>query len=427
MRITATLLIAALVPGLWAENWGQWRGLAHNGSTSETGLPAALDASTQLWAIDLPGSGSGTPAVWGDKIFVSAVNAKTAALTCLCFARADGKPLWSAEVGIAGGNKKATSDLAGPSPICDGTSVFFYFGNGELAAFSLDGKELWKRNIAKDHGAFNVLHLYASSPLLHEGTLYVQVLHRDTPIGAGGSTNAPSYLLGIDPATGKDRFKQLRPAPAAAESLESYATPIPTSAGGKPEILVVGGDCITGHDPASGVERWRCAGWNPDRINHWRLVPSTVVIGDLAIVCPPKGGKVFAVKLGGSGDVTTTGVAWKATDLSSDVCTPLVLGGKLIIADPDKKTVSCADPATGKRLWMTELGGGAVLRGSPTGGDGHIYQTNQAGDAWVIAAADGKILNKANLGGNPTRASVALAYGTAFVRTGNKLLAFGKK
>ena len=54
-----------------------------------------------------------------------------------------------------------------------------------------DGKVLWTRNIARDHGLFGLAHGYASSPLLDENSLYVQVLH-------GMKTDDPSYLLRIE-------------------------------------------------------------------------------------------------------------------------------------------------------------------------------------------------------------------------------------
>ena len=91
-------------------------------------------------------------------------------------------------------------------------------GNGVLKAFSLDGDELWARDLQKDYGRFGLQWGYGSSPLLEGDTLYVQVLH-------GTHTREPSYLLGIDAATGKNRFRVERPTPAIQESPDAYTTP----------------------------------------------------------------------------------------------------------------------------------------------------------------------------------------------------------
>ena len=270
-RQILVLLIGALslpLSAIAAENWAQWRGPALNGSTTETSLPARIGPAENLaWTIDLPGTGSGTPIVWENRVFVSVIDRGTKKLTALCYDRLTGKVLWQHAMGEA---IRATgqSDLASPSALTDGQRVFFYFGTGDLAAFDMDGKPIWSRNIARNFGAFNVLWIYGSSPLLYRDKLYVQVLHR----------GAESYLLAIDPATGKDIFRQLRPDEARAESKESYSTPIPYEGKDRREILIIGGDCVTGHDPDTGKELWRVGGWNPQFITHWRLVDRKSVV-----------------------------------------------------------------------------------------------------------------------------------------------------
>jgi len=129
----------------------------------------------------------------------------------------------------------------------------------------MDGKPIWSRNLQKDHGSFNIQWIYGSSPLLYKGKLYVQVLQRERPYNdtalpgaAPYDGPAPSYLLAIDPATGKDLWKHIRKDEAVDETKESYGTPIPhTTAGGREEILLTGGDAVTAHDPATGAEIWR--------------------------------------------------------------------------------------------------------------------------------------------------------------------------
>ena len=106
-----------------------------------------------------------------------------------------------------------------------------------LASFTLDGKKEWQRNVQKDHGRFAFLWTFSTSPVLHDGRLYLQVLQRNSAFQAHGEQKGEpdgkneSYLLAIDPATGKDLWRVVRPAEAVDESLEAFTTPVPATAG----------------------------------------------------------------------------------------------------------------------------------------------------------------------------------------------------
>ena len=433
MRVILPINVAVILAFLLSsvargeENWAQWRGPNFNGSTSAKDLPDQVAKADALWHTAIPGHSNGTPIVYGDRVFVTTYTPK---LFAYCLSKKDGRVLWQKEISDVSA-KKERNDSATPSPVTDGNKVIFLFGSGDLAAFDMDGKELWKRNLQKDHGAWSYQWLYGASPLLYKGKLYVSVLNRNVPAGQWrapqpGETLNDSYLLAINPDTGKDLWKHVRPNDARIESQEAYTTPIPWERPGGAQLILAGGDCLTGHDPETGKEIWRAGGWNPRKVESWRLVTSAVTWDGLVFACPPKGGEVLAFREGGSGDVTETHRAWKGKGLTSDAAVPLVYKDNLYVLDGDRRQLSCVDPKTGEKKWAGTLEGRPVIRTSPTGADGKIYVMNEAGDLYVCSADEFKVLSKTSLGGEGSRGSIAAVDGLIVVRTGDAVWAFGK-
>src|SRR5437867_7218826 len=265
--------------------------------------------------------------------------------------------------------------------------------------------------------------------------LYMQVLQRDVPANGRGKKDGPneSYLLALDPDTGKQLWRQLRPSEAVAESREAFTTPIPYEYKGRKQLIVIGGDCLTGHDLASGKELWRWGTWNPEKISHWRLVPSPVAGGGVVLGCGPKGAPVCAVKAGGKGTLDDSGLAWKSTEreISSDVSTPLFYQDRFYVLNSDRKSIARVVPASGKVEWVGEPGSQAKIESSPTGADGRIYFMNFRGDVFVVEAGEQfKLLHKTAMGDegdNKLRSSIAIAHGCLFIRTDSKLYCVGNK
>jgi outer membrane protein assembly factor BamB len=425
-----------------AQDWANWRGPGYNGATVAKGLPVKFSPTEGVkWVADLPGPSAATPVVVGDNVYVSSVDAKNETLVALCLDRKTGKAKWQHNAGSgyrpAGGEGNAIqidgrSNYASPSPTADGKRAFFFYGNGDLAAFTPGGEKLWTRNLQKDYGDFAFQWTFSSSPLLHGGKLYLQILQRDRPVGPKGKPNAESFLLALDPATGKELWRVVRPSPAIMESREAFTTPVPVTHEGKTQIVIAGGDVVTGHDPATGKELWRWGTWNEEnRVPHWRLVPSPVAGGGSLLVCAPKRAPVYAVKLGGSGDLGAGGLAWKSEERSpvtSDVPTPLYYEGKFYVLSDVRRSLSCLDPKTGGVAWTVEVPGRAMCWASPTGADGKIYLMNLDGTVFVMDAASGKLLgeNPMDAEGSEARSSVVVAHGNLFVRTSNKLYCVGK-
>jgi outer membrane protein assembly factor BamB len=433
-------LSLALLVNAHAENWAQWRGPAFNGSSPETGLPKAWSREKVKWATPLPGPSGATPAIWGDSIFVSSPDEEKN-LLLLCIDRPTGKVRWTKKVVEGGNMDKGRGNSASPSPITDGKAVYILYSTGDFAAYDFAGQELWRRDLAKEYGRFSINWLYGSSPLLWDGVLYLQVLQRspappDYPGIAGHEGPRESYLLAVDPKTGKNLWKHIRPSDAVVESQESYATPIPhIGPDGKKQLLIVGGDCLSGHDPKTGQELWRGFGLNRKKGPFMRLVPSPVSVDGLAIACGPKKEQMLAYRTDLKGDITEKGVAWSFDEKKTpDVCTPTVYDGKLFVLDGDSATLTCFKPKTGEKIWQGQLalaGTGkkpTVIRASPTAADGRIFIMDEKGTVTICSAGNEfKVLESIAMGDNEgSRASIAVSDKQLFIRTTQNLFCVGQ-
>ena len=412
-----------------ADDWMQWRGPNFNGSSAEKNLPSTFTRESGVaWSLKLNGPSASTPVVYENKIFLSSVDAENQSTHAICVDRLSGKIVW--EHKISDGIKRDDrSNFSSPSPATDGTRVVFLYGNGVVSAFDLNGKLQWSRNLEEDFGAFAYQWTYSASPLIFEGKLYIQVLQRNEPVHERGKPNGESYVLCADPATGKTLWRHVRQTEAQAESREAFSTPIPHQINGKWQILIVGGDMISGHNPDTGAELWRWGTWNPTRIGHWRLVPSPVAGAGVVLACAPKKAPVYAVKPG-SGTLDEKALAWASTEraITSDVPTPAFYDGDFFVLSDVAKALSRVAP-DGSIKWSIETPGKIKYEASPTACDGKIYIVNFTGDVVVVSAADGKILHQAAFGTSDDkqiRSAIVPTHGQLLLRTDTQLFCIGK-
>lgn len=419
------------VTTIQAGKWPHWRGPNYNGSADENNLPTKWSKTENIaWSLDMPGVSAATPIVWEDKVFVSTTDNKARDLKAICIDRKSGKILWQKTV-AEGIKQDPRSTYSSASPTTDGKVVVFFFGDGTMATFDLDGKKLWSKNF----GPFAFLWTFASSPLLYNGKLYLQVLQRDVPVrGRGpGRRNIESYLMALEPSTGKQLWKQTRPSKAVSESREAFSSPVPVKVNGRVDIVIAGGDALTGHDPETGKELWRWGTWNPTRITHWRLVPSPVGNEEVILACAPKRDPIYAVKAGLKGELEKSDLAWVSREeraISSDVPTPALYDGDFFILSDVRGKLSRVEPKTGKIKWSVDTPGRAKYEASPTVADGKIYLINFYGEVVIVDAKNGKILNRIAMQdereGSFVRSSIAAAQGQLFIRTNTKLYCVGK-
>ncbi len=430
------LLAAATASTLHAAPWAQWRGPEFNGTSPETNLPSEWSASKGIqWSTPLPGPSGATPAVWGDSIFVTSPDSNKN-LLLLCISRKDGKVRWQRQVSEGGNIDKGKGNMASPSPVTDGKAVYALFGTGDIAAFDFEGNPLWKRSLAADYGRFAMMWIYGSSPLLLDGKLYLQIIQRspapaDYPGVAGSGGDRESFLLALNAADGKVLWKKNRPTEARLESMESYASLVPhTGTDGKLQLLCVGANCVSGHDPADGSELWRGFGLNRKDGEWMRIVTTPVSAAGLAIACGPKQEPVLAFRTDLRGDISEKGLAWSFDEKQTpDVCTPSFYKGKLFVLNGDKQTLTCLDPKTGEKKWQGNLGEKVVIRSSPSLADDKLYVINEKNTVFVCSTGDEfKILATIPMGGaDGTRASIAISDGNLFIRTTEALHCIGSR
>jgi outer membrane protein assembly factor BamB len=381
-----------------------------------------METQNVAWRLSLPAYSGSTPIIWGNTIFLNMATASnTGALELWAIDRTKQEVMWKRPI-ADGNHMERKQNMSSPSPVTDGRTVWVMTGVGVLKAFDFSGKELWSRNIQADYGRFGLNWGYASSPLLKGDALYVQVLH-------GMKTDDPSYVMKIDAATGKTVWRVERLTPAQSESPDSYTTPAWIEAGGRAELVITGGDVVSGHDPATGKEYWRADVLNPQRGRAYRIIASPTIVGGL-IIAPTRNNPMVAMRPGGSGDVASTHVAWTFAQ-GPDVPTP-VSDGTLLYVVRDNGVVFALDVKTGHTVYGPERLPSGTYSASPILADGKIYVTTEEEGVTTVFKAGPKfeILSSNSLLDDCSPyclSTVAVSDGQLFIRTASYLWAIGER
>jgi outer membrane protein assembly factor BamB len=431
------LLPVAAIAGDAAGNWPQWRGPQLNGTAQATNLAVEWSETHNVrWKTRLPAWSGATPIIWGNNIFVMSPDQGQAvaseppvdgggegrrgrggrggmdpggqALILFCLNRRDGAVLWQREVD-RGNQTHRKQNNSSPSPVTDGNHVWSLTGNGVLTCFDFTGKEKWKRNIQRDYGRFGLNWGYASSPLLVDDRLVIPVLH-------GNNTDEPSYVLAVNKIDGRTLWRKERPTDAPQESPDAYVTPQLLRVEDRAEIILNGGDIVTGHDLATGNELWRADVLNPMNNGNYRIIPSCLVAGDL-IIAPSRINPMVALRTGGRGDVTETHVVWTSAN-GPDVPTPVSDGRYLWFVTGDRSLFSCVDLKSGQPLYDRERLPNGTYSASPVLADAKIYLMNENCETVVLdAGSNFRILATNALEGANGLSSPAVAGSELFLRT----------
>jgi len=423
---------------LSAADWPQWRGPGSQGISDETGLAVEWSASKNIaWKTDLRGTGTSSPIVAGDLVIVTsqagsyetgdgsdprlarddralagrenAIRAVAAPegklfLIVEAFRRSAGTRVWEYRTPASGERPELHEkhNLATPTPVTDGKRIVAWFGNGEIVALDMAGKELWRRDLRKDHGSFLNQWGHGSSPVLHNGLVLLLCDHRP---GA--------YLLALDASTGAVKWKADR-----GRGRVSHSTPV-IVAGPKGEEAIVNSDQrIDAYDPVTGTLLW----WAGSE--RQTPIPSAVFHeGTIFLSRGYRNSDILALRAGGRGDVGGSHLRWRMPNGGSYVPSIVQYQGLLYMTN-EVGVVTCAEAETGNVIWKERLGG--IFFASPVAADGKIYLLSETGEMFVLRAGrTAEVLAKNELG-ERFLASPAIAGGTIFLRGDGTLFAVRK-
>ena len=247
-----------------------------------------------------------------------------------------------------------------------------------------------------------------------DGVLFVEVLH-------GMNTDDPSYLVAFKAATGEVLWHRERATDAVGESPDAYTTPTLLEHDGQMQIVVSGGDYVTGHDPATGKELWRAGGLNPNKETNYRVAGSPVV-ADGMVYATSRRNPVLAFHAGGLGDISESHLAWKFEGAGGPDVPSATTDGRLFFMVDDRGRATCLDAKTGEKVWGPERLAQGSVSASPVLADGKLYVVNEDGVTTVLQAGpEFKVLATNELDGAYTLSSLAIAEGRIYLRTESHL------
>ena len=321
--VTIMLILNFLDLHATASDWRQFRGPNGQGISSDKNVPLVWGETKNLkWKAPLPGPGSSSPIVCGDKIFVTCYSGygidrsnpgkqEDLKRHLLCLNRSDGKILWDKAIEAVLPEDPYRGFIcehgyASSTPATDGTSVYVFFGKTGVLAFDFDGKKLWQVSVGTESSSRKWGS--AASPILYKDFVIVNASEESQSIRA------------LDKATGREVWK------AEGDALDlAYGTPFMTDIeAGQKELVVTMPFEVWALNPDTG----KC-NWFARTDLDGNICPSIVGADKVVYVLGGfrRTGSV-AIRAGGGGNAVERQPLWSTTD-GSYVPSPVIHGGHL--------------------------------------------------------------------------------------------------
>lgn len=436
--ITVSLfsIVAALHPVVAADNWPTWRGPLGNGVAPQANPPLEWSETKNVkWKTRIPGRGTSTPVVWGDRVFIltavvgetppetKAVEAAVPAaadgapgeggrrrggfgrgekpsakhrFTVLCIDRKTGQTLWEqvAREEVPHEGHHQDHGFASASPVTDGEVVLAYFGSRGLYCYDMQGKLKW----SKDFGDMITRNSFGegASPALYGNTVVVN----------WDDEKNEDFIVALDKHTGKELWKNKRDEPT------NWSTPYIVKHGDQVQVIV-NGTQVRSYDLATGKELWACGGIGSNP------VPTPVVGGDTVYVMSGhRDPKLMAIALGREGNLTgTDAVRWSHSKNTPYVPSPVLVGDLLFFISGNTGKLSCFDAKTGKPHYEAEqLEGIFGTYASLVSVGDRLYVLGREGKCLVLKNGSKVDLLATNKLDDRTDASMAVAGKELFIR-----------
>jgi outer membrane protein assembly factor BamB len=387
-------------------DWPQWRGPSANGIADGRKLPIRWSESENVrWSAKLPGWGTSSSVVYGDRVFVTSHLKDKKSLLTLCFDRKDGKELWRHDFGFGVDQRThEKSNLAVNTPAVTEDAVYVAFGNADIARYSHDGKLTWIKRYLPHFGAPQMARGYGVSPLVLDDSVLFPWNHH----------NGPCFLIGLDKKTGDFSWKKERPIGTA------HATPLLVEHHGQKDLLVPGQNRLTAFDAKTLAELW-CYGEGKGPYNG-EIISSPVYGDGIVFQQLWREAKIHAIRLAGQGKAPET--VWVSKKPGPVESSMLYYRG-LLYALMDNGILVCLDGKTGDEVYRERLCG--PCNSSPIASDGHIYLSDNDGKTFVVQAGrEFKVLETNQLG-ERISASPAITGNWLIYRTDSHLYCIGEK
>jgi outer membrane protein assembly factor BamB len=412
-----------------AENWGHWRGPDGNSVAPDADPPTRWSETENIkWKVEIPGVGSGSPVIWGDRVFVVSAVAGASAeageassqngrkkkkpipnleFKVFCFDRDSGDQKWEATATVAKPHERThqTNGYASASPCTDGKHVYAHFGSRGIYCYTMDGQFVWKRD---DLGEMKIRFSFGegSSPTIAEDKIIIPWDHQ-----------GDSYLLALNKLTGETIWKTPRDEPSC------WGTPLVVEHGSTKQVVMQGQNFARSYDLETGTELWRCAG------QTFRPVATPVAENGLVIVGSGfRGAFMGAFQLDGTGDIEgSTSVSWTVDRDTPDIASPLLSGGRLYFYKGKTGILSCLDAKTGEPHFSAQrISGIRSTYASPVAAGGNVYLTDRDGTIVVIKDSEELNIVSTNSLGEGVDATPAPAGDQLFVRGAKHLFCIAK-
>ena len=437
IAILVALVLAMAAGPLLGGDWTRFRG--PNGSgvcTDSEALPVTFDETENMaWKTQLPGPGSSSPILVGDRLFVTCWTGygtdpeepgdpENLRRHLVCLDRHSGELLWSRSVAAAlpedpYGGMFAQNGYASHTPVSDGKHVFAYFGKSGAVAFDLDGKILWQTRVGDEldpqkWGS-------ASSPILYDDLVIVT------------ATAECEGLVALDKKTGKERWRQ-----EAAGFNGTWGTPVLVEVDdSRTDLVIAVAGEMWGFDPKTGAMRWLAKSVKTNNFCSSVVTSNGIVY---AMESGPSGGGGIAVRAGGDGDVTDSHVEWVGRQ-SNSIASPVLHKGRIYSVSGG--ILACFDAGSGNEIFKMRLENPgedeasmdrrarfmSMNYASPIVADDKIYFVSRKGHLHVLKPGTGKdcetlAINSLGDGTEDFSATPAADDGQLFVRSDKYLYCF---